>query len=143
MKKLLSYIVCISLLVIACEPVVPDGPDVLNPKEELGIIDFSFYCKFVGFPTDRIRRASLDIAYTADSLDHGLFFTSTNVSDKVSKYRMYLPEGTYYYQATIVCLCQGDSCLYAGFTGQNGFMASGGKVVVIKNEVTEVTTQFH
>lgn len=143
MKKLLSYIVCISLLVIACEPPVPDAPNDLNTREDLGIIDFSFYCKFVGFPTDRIRRASLDIAYTADSLDHGLFFTSTNVSDKVSKYRMYLPEGTYYYQATIVCLCQGDSCLYAGFTGQNGFMASGGKVVVIKNEVTEVTTQFH
>jgi len=143
MKKLVSYLICISLLVISCDPTEPEVPDNRVTNEELGIIDFSFNYRITGLPHDRIKRTSLRMAYTADSLDHGLFFTSTNVSDAVSKYRMFLRPGVYYYQAMIVCLCQGDSCRYSGFSGQFGTKATGGKVEVIKNQVTEVTTQFH
>ena len=83
------------------------------------------------------------MAYTEDSLNLGLFFTSTNVSDVVSKYQFFLPEGTYYYQATIMCLCALDSCKYSGFNGQFGVRAAGNKVEVYKSQITEVTTQFH
>lgn len=143
MKKLVSYLICISLLVISCDPTEPEVPDNRVTNEELGTINFSFIYRITGLPDDRIKRISLRMAYTEDSLNLGMFFTSTNVSDVVSKYQIYLPEGSYYYQATIMCLCQGDSCTYSGFTGQYGIKAAGNKVEVIKNQVTEVTTQFH
>ena len=142
MKKLLFYLFCISLGVSSCnpDPVVPVNS---GAKEELGTLNFSFIYQIPGLPDRRIKRVSLRMAYTEDSLNLGLFFTSTNVSDVVSKYQFFLPEGTYYYQATIMCLCALDSCKYSGFNGQFGVRAAGNKVEVYKSQITEVTTQFH
>ena len=142
MKKLLICIFCISLGVISChpDPVVPDNN---GTSEEFGSINFSFVYQITGLPERRIKRVSLRMAYSEDSLNRGKFFTSTNVSDVVTKYQIFLPEGTYYYQATIMCLCGGDSCKYSGFNGQYGIMAAGNKVEVYKKQITEVTTQFH
>ncbi|MCX6223654.1 MAG: hypothetical protein NTV01_02690 [Bacteroidia bacterium] len=142
MKKLLSYLICISILVISCNP-DPLIPGNSGTKEELGTINFSFIYKVDGLQDSRIKRLSLRMAYTEDSLNLGLFFTSTNVSDVVSKYQFFLPEGTYYYQATIMCLCKLDSCKFYGFSGQYGIKAAGTKIEVFKNQTTEVTTQFH
>lgn len=141
MKKLLIYILCISLGVLSCnpDPVVPDNS---GTRAELGTINFSFIYQITGLPDRRIKRLSLRMAYTEDSLNRGLFFTSTNVSDVISKYQIFLPEGTYYFQATIMCLCALDSCMYSGFSGQYGTRAVGNKLEVYKNQITEVTTQF-
>jgi hypothetical protein len=142
MKKLLSYLICISALLIACDP-DPVIPGDSGTREELGIVDFSFTYEIPGLPDRRVKRLYLRMAYTLDSLNLGLFFTSTNVSDVVSNYRFFLPEGTYYYQATIMCLCQLDSCKFFGFNKQYGTRATGTKFEVLKNQITEVSTQFH
>lgn len=141
MNKLIKHILWISLMVISCstDPVIPVDS---GNKPELGAINFSFIYKITGLPDRRIKRLSLRLAYSEDSLNHGQFFTSTNVSDVITRYQIEVPEGTYYYQATIMCLCAGDSCKYSGFGGQYGTRAVGNKVEVLNNQVTEVTTQF-
>jgi hypothetical protein len=142
MKKVLIHFLGLCACLLSChsDPVNPDDPGSIA---DLGIINFSFFYQFPELPEGRIKRLSLRMAYTEDSLNLGLFFTSTNVSDVVNKYQISLPEGTYYYQATIMCLCALDSCKYSGFSGQYGTKAAGNKVEVYKNQVTEVTTQFH
>jgi len=141
MKKLPIYFLWISLLVISCrpEPIVPEDKDT---REKLGTISFSFIYQVPGLPVERIKRVFLGLAYTQDSLNLGLFLTSTNVSDVISTYQIFVPEGSYYFQATIMCLCAGDSCKYSGFTGQYGTKAAGHKIDVFKDQITKVTTQF-
>ena len=143
MKHLLKFLFCVSLLAISCNPQDDDGPEYLPGEDNYGIVNFSFVYEISALPDRRIKRLSLRIAYTQDSLNHGQFFTSTNVSDAVKKYQLFLPQGIYYYQATIMCLCGGDSCKYAGFSKQFGTMNTGSKIEVLKDQVTEVTTQFH
>jgi len=143
MKKYLILLICVSMAWIACDSIIGYRPDDPGTKEDIGILNVSFNYMVPGLPQDRIRRVGLFIAYTADSMYHGQFFTSTNVSDSISRYRFYLKPGIYYYQANIICLCQNDSCKISGFSGQNGLKSTGGKVRIIKNEVTEVSTQFH
>ena len=142
MNKLTRFLVCLCLFLMSCNPPAIEDPDDLLSKDELGTVHFSFIYKISAVPDRRIKRLSLRLAYTQDSLNLGKFFTSTNVSDLVSSYRFDLPEGSYYYQATLICLCQGDSCKYAGFPGQYGTRATGNKIEVLKKQVTEVTTQF-
>ncbi|MCK5821829.1 MAG: hypothetical protein KAH17_08080 [Bacteroidales bacterium] len=109
-----------------------------------GILDIHFIYNIQGIPSGKIKRADLSLAYTADSMYRGEFFSAINVSDAISKYRFYLPPGTYYYHATIICLAGGDSCKYVQFDGgQFGLRMDGGKVELLANKTTEVTTQFH
>ena len=112
--------------------------------DSTGILDIHFIFNIQGIPRDRIKRADLSLAYSADSMFRGEFFTATNVSDAIKKYRFYLPSGEYYYHATIICLAGGDSCKYSHFDGgQFGLRMDGGKIQVQANKLTEVTTQFH
>ena len=142
MKKLICFLFCVSLIFTSCNPPAVDDPDDPSSRQELGTVHFSFIFEIPGLPERRIKRLSLRLAYTQDSLNHGLFFTSTNVSDVISDYSFDLPERSYYYQATIMCLCKLDSCKYSGFSGQYGTRAVGNRIDVVKNQVTEVTTQF-
>ncbi len=122
------------------------GEDVSTDMEldSTGILDIHFIFNIQGVPRDLIKRADLSLAHSADSMYRGQFFRATNVSDAISKYRFYLPAGEYYYHATIICLAGGDSCKYVHFEGgQFGLRMDGGKVVVLANQLTEVTTQFH
>jgi hypothetical protein len=132
-------------IAFGCDPGGIGNTDVIiDQHKDLGTLDINFIYKIPGIPADRVRKVDLSLAYTADSLNHGQFFTSKNVSDAESLYRFYLPPGTYYYQATIICLCQSDSCLWSQFPGgQFGLRMDGGKVEVKKGLATVVSTQFH
>lgn len=145
MKAASVLIIGLLFAIIGCDPINPDNPDgIIDKYKEFGTLDIFFTYRIQGIPVARIRKVDLSLAYTSDSLYRGWFFISRNVSDAVTKYRFYLMPGTYYYQATITCLCQGDSCSYSGFPGgQFGLRLDGGKVVVEKGKLTEVTTQFH
>lgn len=113
-------------------------------RDLTGILDIHFVFNIQGIPPGMIKRADLSLAYTADSMYRGEFFRAINVSDAISKYRFYLPPGTYYYHATIICLAGGDSCKYVQFDGgQFGLRMDGGKVELLANKTTVITTQFH
>ena len=108
------------------------------------MLDINFVYNIQGVPRSRIKRADLSLAYTADSMYQGKFFTATNVSDAVTKYRFYLPAGEYYYHATLICLAGGDSCRFCGFNDSlAGLMMDGGKAIIKGQQITEITTQFH
>jgi len=145
MKAAFYLMMGLLLMVYGCDPGGFGNTDVIIDKyKDLGTLDINFIYKIQGIPEDRIRKVDLSLAYTSDSLYHGLFFTSKNVSDEQSLYRFYLPPGTYYYQATIICLCQSDSCLWSKFPGgQFGLRMDGGKIEVKKGLATAVSTQFH
>jgi hypothetical protein len=138
------FILIFTVILFGCED--PESVDITDPGLELdskGILDIYFIYNIQGIPKDRVKRADLSLAYTADSMYRGEFFRATNVSDVISKYRFYLPPGVYYYHATLLCLAGGDSCRYSEFGEQFGLRMDGGKVEVSANKLTEVTTQFH
>ena len=120
----------------------PGDPAVVD-LEPMGILDMAFVYRIQGVPKHRVKKVELSLARTADDLYEKKFFTTTNVSEAVTHYQFRLPPGDYFYSAVVVCLCGGDSCKYAGFSGQFGHLEAGGKVSVIDGEVTHFTTQFH
>ncbi len=142
--RILILIILISGLLVGCEdPGIGVNPDQGKELDSTGILQIRFVYNIQGIPPGRVKRADLSLAYTADSMYRGEFFRATNVSDAKSNYRFYLPSGTYYYHATIICLAGGDSCKFSGFGDQYGLRMDGGKVEVHPNQLTEVTTQFH
>lgn len=145
MKIFYLLILSFLFIVFGCDPGNADNTDEINDlNKDLGTLDINFVYNVQGIPHDRIRRVDLSLARTSDSLYRGQFFLSRNVSDAITKYRFFLKPGIYYFQATITCLCQNDSCYWAEFPGgQFGMRMDGGKVTIIKEQQTEVTTQFH
>ena len=145
MKAVLILIAGLFLALFACNKTETEITNEQADKYKgLGTLDINFVYRIQGVPADRLRKIDLSLAHTSDSLYRGWFFLSKNVSDAVTKYRFYLKPGIYYYQATITCLCAGDSCKWSGFPGgQYGLQMDGGKVSVVKDQLTEVTTQFH
>ena len=137
-------VILISVLLLACDEVVPDGGDTIITKEKnTGILDIAFVYYTQMIPASRLRKVKLCLAYTSDDLYLGKFFTQTNVSEAVVHYRFELPPGDYYYYASITCYCGGDSCKTAGFIGPDNIIAAGGKVTVVKGLVKGYTTAFH
>jgi len=128
----------------ACNITDPDDPEP-DPSEltPMGTLDMAFVYRFQGVPATRLKKVDLCLAETADNLYRGIFFVCTNVSEAITHYQFRLPPGEYYYYATVVCLCEGDSCKYSGFPGQNGLQVAGGKVEVLDDQITKFTTQFH
>ena len=139
------FILICTVILFACEgPGLIDNPDPGLELDSTGILDIHFVYNFQGIPKTRVKRADLSLAYTADSMYRGELFRATNVSDVISKYRFYLAPGTYYYHATLKCIAGVDSCIYSGFAEQFGYrMMDGGKVEILANKLTEITTQFH
>jgi hypothetical protein len=129
---------------LSCDKIFPaeEEPLIVDPKP-MGILDMAFVYRAQGVTADRVKKVELALAYTADDLYRGVFFTQTNVSDAVTHYRFDLPPGEYFYYASVICLCSGDSCKYAGFSGQNGILAAGGKVKVEDGKISSYTTTFH
>ncbi|MFH0760749.1 MAG: hypothetical protein V2A67_04535 [Bacteroidota bacterium] len=139
------FLLAISLAVIpACNLTGPDNPEP-DPSElaPIGTLDMAFVYRVQGIPALRMKKVDLCLALTADDLYRGIFFTCANVSEAITHYQFRLPPGVYYYYASIICLCEGDSCKYSGFPGQNGLQVAGGKVEVFDDEITRYTTQFH
>ena len=137
-------VLLMSVVLLACDKLVPDGGDtVITNEKNIGILDMAFVYYNQIIPASRLRKVRLCLAYTADDLYLGKFFTQTNVSEAVVHYRFELPPGEYYYYASIACYGGGDSCKTAGFLGENNIIAAGGKVTVVKGLVKSYTTAFH
>ncbi|MDD4645234.1 MAG: hypothetical protein PHY99_04520 [Bacteroidales bacterium] len=129
--------------VLSCDKNEPvDNPDITN-STTIGILDIAFICRVQTIPASRLRKVNLCLAYTSDDLFRGIYFIQTNVSEAVTHYRFELPAGEYYYYASVICLSENDSCKYAGFSGQFGHIAAGGKVTVEAGKIATYTTQFH
>ncbi len=145
MRTLILVALCMACSLVACKKSIIEVDTTKQTKtDSVGILDIHFIYNVQGIASDKAKRADLSLAYNADSLYRGEFFRSTNVSDAVTKYRFYLPTGTYYYQATIICLGDENLCKYAKFPGgQYGLRMDGGKVEIEANKTTEITTQFH
>ena len=128
----------------ACDKLWPktDEPVIVDITPG-GTLDMAFIYRVQGIPAEKLKKVDLCLAYTADDLYNGIFFVQANVSDAVVHYRFELPPGEYFYYATVVCLSQGDSCKYSGFSGQNGLIAAGGKVTVEDGKITNFATNFH
>ena len=144
MRFIKLFILIIIATIIGCEkPGIEIIPDTDLELDSTGILDIHFIYNIQGIPAEKIKRADLSLAYTADSMYRGEFFRAANVSDAIQKYRFYLPPGEYYYHATLICLASGDSCNCSQFGDQFGLRMDGGKVEVSANKLTEVSTQFH
>lgn len=129
---------------LSCDKIWPGDKDpVIIDQKPMGILDMAFIYRVQGIPQNRLKKVDLCLAYTADDLYEGTFFIQANVSDAVTHYRFELPPGEYFYYATVICLCGGDSCKYSGFPGQNGLIAAGGKVTVEDGKIANFTTNFH
>jgi hypothetical protein len=146
MKNISLYLLLILLagIIQSCDQLWPgeDEPTITDIKPS-GILDMAFVYRVQGIPPSRMKKVDLCLAYTADYLYQKKFFVQANVSDAVVHYRFELPPGDYFYYATVICLCGGDSCKYSGFPGQNGLIAAGGKVTVEDGKITSYTTSFH
>jgi len=129
---------------LSCDKIWPgDDDDVITDVKHTGILDMAFIYRVSGIPPSRLKKVDLCLAYTADNLYNGIFFVQANVSDAVVHYRFELPPGDYFYYATVICLCEGDSCKYVGFPGQYGHIAAGGKVTVEEGRISNFATNFH
>lgn len=129
--------------ILSCDKIWPGSGDPLVDTKPGGTLDMAFIYRVPGVPSGRLKKVDLCLAYTADDLYRGIYFVQANVSDAVTHYRFELPPGEYFYYATVVCICGGDSCNVYGFPGQNGLIAAGGKVTVEDGKITSFTTQFH
>jgi hypothetical protein len=131
------------LFAVSCDPLDPANPDPdPTDKDPTGTLDMAFVYRAQAVPASRVKKVDLCLARTADDLYQGIFFIQTNVSEAAVHYRFELPPGDYYYYASVICLCGGDSCLYEGFPGQYGLRAAGGKVTVEADRISNYTTQF-
>ena len=130
--------------VLSCDKLFPGtGDPLIVDVKPMGTLDMAFVYRVQGIPPSRMKKVELSLAYTADNLYRGIFFVQANVSDAVVHYRFELPPGEYFYYATVICLCGGDSCKYSGFPGQYGHIAAGGKVTVEDGKIMSYATNFH
>jgi hypothetical protein len=145
MKAVKLYLISVLMIVtvLSCDTLMPDEDPEITDTVPMGILDMAFVYRAQAVPQNRVKKVDLCLAYTAEDLYYGRYFIQTNVSDAVVHYRFELPPGDYFYYATVICLCGGDSCKYAGFPGQNGLVAAGGKVSVLDGKITSYTTNFH
>jgi hypothetical protein len=142
--KLLILILVLIGGIIACEDLWQgegDPPAVIG--KPTGTLDMAFVYRVQGIPANRAKKVDLCLAHTAEDLYKGIFFLQANVSEAITHYSFTLPPGEYFYYATVVCLCGGDSCKFAGFPGQNETIAAGGKVTVEADKINSFVTIFH
>ena len=140
--SVLVFLVCLVVLP-ACEPEIITDPEIDDTQVIQGILHVDFQIKHIWISTDRIIRVGLHVAVDAQSLYRGIYLQSANVTDTKKLYVFHLPPGTYYYEAIIACLCEGDSCSAGGFPGnQFGKKHTMGKFEIVKDESTLVKPTF-
>lgn len=129
----------------SCDPEIIDPPDPGDggTAKEYGTLEVEFRMPGSWLPANRVVRADLSVAVSAEELYKGNFCYVANVYNSTLVYNIRLEPGSYYYQAGIICLAQGDSCSAAGFPGgQNGMKWAIGKATVKANEPVHVVPQF-
>ncbi len=138
-------IILLSLLlgILACDPDNNTDSIIDDTQVISGTLEVEFLIKHQWIPTNRIVRVGLHVAESAQLLYQGDYFQSANVTDNKQFYIFRLSPGTYYYEAIIACLCEGDSCSGGGFPGnQFGKKHTMGKFVIVQDETTQVKPIF-
>lgn len=143
-KKLIFPLLALAML-IGCTPEeIPDtdsGTDIVAP--EYGTLEVEFRIPGSYLPPNRILRADLSIAASAEDLFKGNFVYVANVYNSTLVYKIQLTPGNYYFQAGIVCVAEGDSCSAAGYPGGHmGTKWAIGKAYIQNNESIHVVPQF-
>lgn len=142
-KRIILTVVAGMFLFSGCDqPTIPDDPDDGTVKV-VGTLEVEFRVPSTYLPANRVVRADLSIAKSAEDLYKGHFYQVANVYNSKLVYTFDLPPGNYYYQAGIVCLASGDSCSAAGFPGGKfGMKWAIGTATVVADETVHVTPQF-
>ena len=146
MKSFLGRILSLLFItgfMMACDPDEIIEPNTNDDQAIFGTLEVEFRYKHVWIPVDRIVKVGLHVAETAQLLYQGDYFQSANLTDNRPFYSFRLPPGTYYYEAIIGCLCEGDSCSAGGFPGyQFSQKHTMGKFTIADNELTKVKPTF-
>lgn len=148
MSRILHLITAIAALTLlaGCEPEDPNGGGGTGPigeVKEYGTLEVEFRIPGSWLPPNRVLRADLSIAVSAEELYKGNFVYVANVYNSVLVYKINLEPGQYYYQAGIICVAEGDSCSAANFPGGKfGTKWAIGRANVLKDESTHVVPQF-
>ena len=134
----------IFLALVSCEEEEPiQGFDGVTLPDNYGILEVDFKLPEYGAIQKGIRRVDLATCYSMNEMYRGVFFYHANVSDVKQVYQIFLPEGTYFYQAAITCTCAADSCIMGGFPyGYGGLKLAFDKVDVIKGKITRSQPSF-
>lgn len=148
MNRIFSFITMAAtlLLIAGCEPEVDPGGNGGGGEiiaKDYGTLEVEFRIPGSWLPPNRVLRADLSVAKSAEELYQGNFCYVANVYNSTLVYNIRLEPGTYYYQAGIICVAQGDSCSAASFPGgQNGTKWAIGRADIIKDQNTHVVPQF-
>lgn len=138
---LFTFVLCCVLY--ACHDEKPLEGDLTPIPENNGILEVEFKLPPYKTIQNGIRRVDLALCHSMDEMYRGIFFYHSNVSDAKEIYQIYLPEGTYYYQAAITCTCSGDSCIQGGFPyGYGGIKFAFDQVEILKGEITRSQPSF-
>jgi hypothetical protein len=143
LKKGLRLFALAILLLTACEPNdVPENNSGIEAKPQ-GTLRVLFKISHPWIPVRRIVRAELHVAKDATEIYKGNFIQSANVTSFQDLYFFYLEPGSYYYEAVIACLCEGDSCSAGGFPGNKwGTKHTMGKFNIEEDKVVQIIPSF-
>jgi hypothetical protein len=134
----------IGFIIGGCEEDPPiDGNNVTKLPENYGTLEVEFKLPVYATIQSGIRRVDLALCFSMDEMYRQKFFYHSNVSDSKQVYQIYLPEGQYFYQASITCTCGGDSCIQGGFPyGYGGLKFAFDKVEITKGKITRSLPTF-
>jgi len=137
-------ILLIGFTLSTCEKDPPDtGSDGVKIPDNYGTLEIDFKLPVYNTIQRGIRRVDLALCHTMDEMYRGVFFYHVNVSDAKEIYQVNLPEGRFFYQATVTCTCGGDSCIQGGFPyGYGGLRLAFDKVDIVKQKITRSQPLF-
>jgi hypothetical protein len=139
-----TFLTFLLLALMACDksPMEPNNPDN-RAADPVGTLVADFPITHGWLPTSKIIRTDLHIAFNALEMYKGNYVQSANLFDSQEKYSFTLPPGSYYLEAAIACLCEGDSCSAAGFPGNKwGQKHASYRFNIVEGEITEVLIRF-
>ena len=141
--KWLIVLILVPYCLSSCDPEqINTGP---NGEESLptGTLRVIFKVSHQWLPLDKIIRTGLHVAENGNEIYKGNYLYSTNVNNYQDQYEFVLSPGTYYYEASIACICGGDTCSAAGFPGsQYAEKHIMGRFDILKDSVTTVRPTF-
>ncbi len=142
MRRLLYVLLAVGLA--CCEPSGTDPNETDNrPADPTGTLVADFPITHLWIPANRIIRTDLHIALNAMEMYRGNYVQSANVINSQQQYSFYLAPGNYYLEASIACLCGGDSCSAGGFPGnQWGQKHTSYTFTIEEDKTTEVIIRF-
>jgi len=144
MKKTAAIFLLLVYSMVSC-----DDNNIINNTTNpefppnYGILEFHFVMPEYKIPAEKVHRISLNLSYNIEALYRSEFFHKENVSDYQEQYEIFLPVGSYYFDAVITCSCTGDTCLNGGFPGgQFGMKHAFDKFTILDQGTTVIKTVF-